>query len=192
MNYYLIAKFVHIVGALGMFVVLGIEWLSLRSLRQAASTTQIREWTRITSGFQRLGGISMVAILISGFYMMAVARIGAAWLIVAFGSLILMGVSAGIVTGRRMTALQRSLQETEAISPLTGRLLHQPLLWVVLQIRVAVTLGVVFLMTAKPDLAGSLLTMGLAAILGLISAQLSLRREQARKESSTKETMANV
>jgi hypothetical protein len=71
-------------------------------------------------------------------------------------------------------------------------LLQQPLLWTVLQVRVAVMLGVVFLMTAKPDLTGSLLTMGLAAVLGLVSARLSLRREQGTKESSTKKTMANV
>lgn len=192
MNYYLIAKFVHIVGALGMFVVLGIEWLSLRNLRQAGSTTQIREWMCITGGFQRLWGISMVSILISGFYMMAVARMHAAWLIVAFGSLILMAVVAGVLTGRRMKAIRQSLQETEALSPAAGRLLRQPLLWTVLQVRVAVMLGVVFLMTAKPDLTGSLLTMGLAAVLGLVSARLSLRREQVGKESSTKETMANV
>jgi hypothetical protein len=53
-------------------------------------------------------------------------------------------------------------------------------------------LGVVFLMTAKPDLTGSLLTMILAALLGLVSAWLSLRREQGKKKGNTKETMVNA
>jgi hypothetical protein len=182
MNYYLIAKFVHIVGALGMFVALGVEWLSLRNLRQAASITQVHEWARIARGVQRLGGVSMVAILISGFYMMAVARFDAAWLVVAFGSLILLGLLAGIVTGRRMAIIQRSIsKEIESISPLLYQLLHQPLLWIVIQLRVAVVLGIVFLMTVKPDLTGSLLTMSLATILGLVSALPTLRREQANE-----------
>ena len=33
MNYYSIALFLHVVGALGFFVVLGLEWTSLRQLR---------------------------------------------------------------------------------------------------------------------------------------------------------------
>jgi hypothetical protein len=46
--------------------------------------------------------------------------------------------------------------------------LDDPLLWASLRIRTAITLGIVFLMTVKPDLLGSLLTIGLAAVLGLV------------------------
>ena len=183
MNYYLIAKFIHIVGALGVFVVLGVEWLSLKNLRQASSITQLLEWTRITSSVQRLGGISMVSILISGFYMMAVARIHADWLIVAFVSLILLGLLAAVVTGRRMAAIQQSIsKETASISPSLYRQLHQPLLWIVMQLRVAIGLGIVFLMTAKPDLIGSLVTLSLAIVLGLASALPVLKRGRAKSE----------
>ena len=180
MNYYLIAKFVHIVGALGMFVVLGVEWLSLWNLRHALSGRQAHEWLRVTRGIQRLGGASMVAILVSGFYMMAVARMGASWLMVAFVSLILIGLFAGIATGRPMKKIQASLDTNpEEISLSLFRLLRQPLLWIVMQTRVGALLGVVFLMTAKPDLFGSLLTMGIAVMLGFASALLSLRSEEA-------------
>lgn len=180
MNYYLIAKFVHIVGALGMFVVLGVEWLSLWNLRHAASGRQAREWLRVTRNIQRLGGVSMLALLVSGFYMMAVARIGASWLIVSFASLILTGLFAGIATGRPMRNIQASLEANPGeISPSLSGLLRQPLLWIVMQIRVGALLGVVFLMTAKPDLLGSLLTMGIAVTLGFALALLSLRSQQA-------------
>ena len=188
MNYYVIAKFIHIVGALGVFVVLGVEWLSLKNLRQASSITQLREWTQITTGVQRLGGISMVAILISGFYMMAVARMHADWLIVAFVSLILLGLLAAVVTGRRMAAIRQSIsRETEPISPSLYRLLHQPLLWLVMQLRVAIGLGIVFLMTAKPDLIGSLVTLSLAIVLGLASALPVLKRGRATSEMNETE-----
>ncbi|HEX6033855.1 MAG TPA: DUF2269 family protein [Anaerolineales bacterium] len=180
MNYYLIAKFVHIVGALGMFVVLGVEWLSLWNLRHARSGRHVHEWLRVTRGIQRLGGASMVAILVSGFYMMAVARIGASWLIVSFWSLILTGLFAGIATKRPMRKIQASLEANPGeMSPSLSGLLRQPLLWIVMQTRVGALLGVVFLMTAKPDLFGSLLTMGIAVVLGFASALLSLRGEEA-------------
>ena len=182
MNYYLIAKFVHIAGALGIFVTLGVEWLSLWNLRRATSNTQVQEWMRTARGVQRLGGISMAAILISGFFMMAVAKIHAPWLIVAFASLIVLGLLAAGVTGRHMKAIRKSIDlNTELISSTLYQLLHQPRLWIVMQTRVAVALGVVYLMTAKPDLIGSLLVMGIAALLGLASALLSLRREGINK-----------
>jgi hypothetical protein len=184
MNYYLIAKFIHIVGALGFFVALAVEWLSLRNLRQAASIAEIHEWLRIARGVQRLGAPSMAAILISGFYMMAVARMHAAWLVVAFGSLIVLALLVVVVTRRRMAAIGRSVEATsDSASPSLRQLLRQPLLWAAMQIRVALALGIVFLMTLKPDLMGSLLTIGIAAMLGLVLALFTLRREQARGET---------
>jgi hypothetical protein len=51
-----------------------------------------------------------------------------------------------------------------------------------MQVRVAIALGIVFLMTVKPDLTGSLLAIGVAAGLGLIVALLVRGRGQAQAE----------
>lgn len=184
MNYYLIAKFVHIVGAFGIFVALGVDWLRLRNLRSAQSLAQVKEWMRGARGMQRLGGASMLAVLLSGFYMMAVAHIGAAWLIVAFGALLVLGPLAVATTGRRMAAIQRSIGETESLSPSLQQLLRQPILWIVMQIRAALALGIVFLMTVKPNLAGSLLTIAVAVALGLILALPMPHRPMIQKETT--------
>lgn len=185
MNYYLIAKFIHIVGALGLFIALGIEWLSLRNLRRATSPAEVRNWTRIVRGIQKLGAPSMAATVISGFYMMAVARMHVAWLVVAFAALIVLAVLAVTVTQRRVAVIWRSMEEAtnEAISAPLHQLLRQPLLWIVTQIRVTLALGIVFLMTLKPDLMGSLLTIGIAVSLGLVLARFTLGSEQAGDET---------
>lgn len=181
MNYYLIAKFMHIVGTLGFFVALAVEWLSLMNLRHATNLAKIHEWIRVTRGIGRLGGASMATILISGFYMMAVGRLEAAWAIVAFGTLIVLALLATVVTRRRMAAIGRSVETTtESIPASLHQLLRQPLLWIVIQIRVALALGIVFLMTLKPDLLSSLLASGIAAALGVVFALSTLRRDQAR------------
>jgi len=188
MNYYLIAKFIHIVGALGFFIALAVEWWSLRNLRHAKSLNEIQEWIRVARGVQRLGAPSMAATLLSGFYMMAVARLDAAWPVVSFGALIVLALLAVIVTQRRVARIWRSLEmatESSYVSLLP--LLRQPLLWIVTQIRVALALGIVFLMTLKPDLMRSLLTIGMAALLGLVLALATLRHEQARGETDQPE-----
>jgi hypothetical protein len=158
--------------------------MSLRNLRLATNTAQVYEWMRIARGIQRLGGGSMAAILVSGFYMMAVAHLDAAWLVVAFGALIMLGLLGAGVTGRRMAAIQRFIgTETETISPSLHQMLHQPLLWIVIQTRVALAFGIVFLMTVKPDLSGSLLAIGVATILGLASALPIRSREHVQEET---------
>jgi len=43
MNDYSIALFLHVVGALGFFVALGLEWTSLRQIRGAATSGQVRD-----------------------------------------------------------------------------------------------------------------------------------------------------
>jgi hypothetical protein len=177
MTFYSIALFLHIVGALGFFVALGLEWTSLRQLRRATTAEQVREWMRVSSGVGRVGMASMLTILVSGFYMMATVWGGVAWITVTLGTLVLLAVIVVALTGRRMAAIGRAMTaENGPVSPTLHHLLHHPLLWIAIQTRVTIALGIVFLMTVKPGLGEALLTIGVAIILGLASAWPIWRR----------------
>jgi hypothetical protein len=168
MNYYLIVKLIHILGALGFFIALGVEWLSLSQARNATSSEQVRERLQISHSAQRLGPLSMLTILISGIYMMATLWHGVPWLIIALGALILMVVVGIALTGPRMAAIGRALTtEHGPVSPSLRDLLNNSLLWLSIDLRVSIALGIVFLMTLKPELLGSLITIVVAIILGL-------------------------
>jgi hypothetical protein len=181
MNAYSIALFLHIVGALGFFVSLGLEWTSLRHLRGATTTDQVREWMRVPAEMGRVGSIAMLTLLVAGFYMMAVAWHGAAWILVTLGAIVLMMV-AMVPTRRRMAAIGKTVStERGAVSPTLSQLLHDTMLTISLQTRVAMALGIVFLMTTKPGWAGSLLTMVVAIVLGLVSALPISRRAQVQE-----------
>jgi len=164
MNDYAIALFVHIVGALGLFVALGLEWTSMLLLRRATTTEQARERMGLASSVRRVSGASLATLLISGLYLTATAWGGVAWIGVALGAMVLMAVLGAALSGPRLAAIGRAV-ETGPLAPLPD-----PLLWVSIQIRLAVALGIVFLMTFKPNLTGSLLAIALAAVLGLIAA----------------------
>jgi hypothetical protein len=182
MNYYSIALFLHIVGALGFFTALGLEWMGLRQIRNATSSDQIREWIGISNTTRRIGMGSMLTILAAGIYMMAADWGLVAWIIVALGAMILLAVLGITITGPRIAALGRTLTLEKGPLPHTLRnLANDPFLWISMQIRVAISLGIVFLMTVKPGLAGSLLVIGIATILGIASALPMPHRERAQE-----------
>lgn len=186
MSYYSIALFLHITGALGFFVALGVELITLRQMVRCTAAEQAREWLRAAVGVRRLGFASMMILLASGFYMMAIAQVGGAWIIVAFWSLVVLAILAAALSFRRMAAIGRALAaEVGPLSPSLRQDLYHPVLWMAIKLRVAIALGIVFLMTVKPDLGGSLLAIGIAAVVGIAFAAPMLSRKAAQREPAT-------
>jgi hypothetical protein len=185
MTDYSIALFLHIVGALGFFVALGLEWISLLYLERATTSEQAQEWLGVLGLLRRLGPASMGMILLAGFYMMATVWGGVAWIGIALAAMILLAVLGAALTGRRMAAVGRAVTaESGALSDAFRQRLHDPLLWTSIQTRIAIAFGIVFLMTVKPELGGSLLTIGLAILLGLVSAWPRWSRSQAKEPAA--------
>ena len=106
---YLIAKYLHILGALGLFVAIGLEWASLLYLRRAATFDQAREWLKIFASLRRLYPVSWLAILIPGFYMTATVWGGVAWINIALAGVVLIAVLGAALTGRQMAYIGQSV-----------------------------------------------------------------------------------
>jgi hypothetical protein len=125
MSLYAIALFVHVVGALLVFVLLTVEGVGLRSGMAAARVSRI------------LGPISALAILIPGFYMAAQS-----------------GWHAWTAVGLASYAVIAGLGAYTGISVARGRMSSRAATtsWL---IRMGIALAVVFDMTVKPDLVGS-------------------------------------
>lgn len=184
MNVYAITLFLHIVGALGFFMALGLEWTGLWQLQSAATLEQVRPWMGILKSATRVGFISMLITVITGIYMMVTVWRSAAWLTVTIGALVLVIALSLVLTSPRMAAMGRALStEKSSLSHTFYSLANHPLLWISLQTRVAITLGIVLLKTVKPSLDISLLIIGIAGILGLVSALPMPRRQRMREGS---------
>jgi hypothetical protein len=182
MNVYSVALFLHIVGALGLFVALGLEWTGLRQMRSATTSDQIRAWMRLLGSTRGVGMAAMLTILVSGLYMMVTAWGATAWIAMSLGALVLGVVLTLALTGPRMAAIGRALaSEKGPVSHSLHTLVNHPDLWISIQTRVAAALGIVFLKVVKPDLGGSLLVMGVVIVLGLVSALPMPRRERVQE-----------
>jgi hypothetical protein len=165
---YSIALFLHIVGALGLFVAIGLEWASLSNLRRVETGSLAREWFKLFASLRRLYPFSWTLILIPGFYMAATVWRGVAWISIALASVVLLVVLGAALGGRLLAPVGRALSaESGPLSTDLRQQIDKPLLWASLRTRTAIALGIVFLMTAKPDLIGSSITMVVAVLLGL-------------------------
>jgi hypothetical protein len=187
MSNYSIALFLHIVGALGFFVVQGLEWIGLSQVRRAILPEEVRTILGLVKRTDRLGGISILMTIITGVYMLLTVWGWVAWILVVLGALVLEIVLFVVLTRPRMATIEHALTtEKGFVSQTFHKLVNHPILWMSIQTRTAILLGIVFLKIAKPDLGGSLLTIGIAIVLGFASAFPILRHEQVQAGSAAR------
>jgi hypothetical protein len=157
MTIYSIALFLHVVGALLLFVTLAVEGVALRQLRRAATTEAAQGAAALLRLNRIVGPLSALAVLVPGLYMTATSWGLVAWIVVALVSWVLIAV-LGAVNGIRILALERSQALLTVI--------RNPMFLISWMTRVAIALGIVFLMTVKPGAVASALTIALAAAAG--------------------------
>lgn len=107
----------------------------------------------------------------------------AAWIIVTLGAMLLMIVLINILTRPRTMAIGRAMTtEKGPLSTTLRSLTTDPLLLISNQIRFAIALGIIFLMTVKPGLGGSLLTIGTAIVLGFAFSLPAIQQKRVQEK----------
>ena len=175
MTFYSLVLFVHVTAVLALFAALTLEALSLFHLRRASTLTEVRLWIDPVPKLPLAAVASLLVVFFSGIYLtIRMSAFGEAWPKVTIAALLFMAPVAAI-TGRRMRAIRRTSATAMAInSELQGRL-QDPVLKVSLGTRIAVILGIVLLMGAKPELWESVGIVGASLVLGLVSSLLASR-----------------
>jgi hypothetical protein len=155
---------------LAMFACLSLEVLSLSRLRRASTLSEVQLWLEPAPRLSRIALGSLLVILLSGVFLtIKMSGFGLAWLKVTVAAFLLMA-PLGAASGRRIRNLQRLSGKGKMTQSEILDLLRHPFLKVSLAMRIAVFLGIVLLMTAKPGLPESLAIAGGSVVLGLASA----------------------
>jgi hypothetical protein len=181
---YQTALFLHILGALGFFIAVGVFYAAVLGVRRAQSAGSIKLWTGAAAGVSRiLFPISFLVIVIAGIYMVVkVWGEKAPWAGVALIAFIILGVAATFIQGRRMATLGQSAVGESDSAPVTGALwtqAHDPVTWVSVNASAAFAIGIVYLMTLKPDALGSVIALLIALVVGLVFGFLTQGRPAA-------------
>jgi hypothetical protein len=167
MTIYNLILFLHILAAFGVVVSFGLEWLSLDGLQRSCSTEQTRGAMREFGLLPRISAPSYVVVLLSGIYLWESSWIGAGWTVIALFSLAAIAVIGAATTGPRMANLGKTMAEKSVEAFDAARVLHLPFLWMSLQLRSWMTIGIIILMTMKPGAGASLVVVIAAVLVGL-------------------------
>lgn len=168
MSLYAILLYVHVIGAIGYSAGALISLLGLSSLRRARSVEEARSLLGLLELTGMISGISLLFTIIPGLYMTATAWGWLGWNGVALGSLVLL-LAMGQLMGRRRHAIARLTKEMpDGLLPKSlEQQIYDPWMGMGVYMLVTLLLGIVFLMTVKPALYGSLLAIGVSVALGL-------------------------
>lgn len=186
MSVYTVVLFVHILGALALFMALALEGVTLRRLRRATTFEDIRLWLGASRAAMPLGMFGMLAILLAGGYL--AGRMHAwnqGWTGVALGDLVLIGALGGAISGRRMRLVRREAASGSGGAP--AELLNRTrdfALVLSFHLRGAPAIGAVFLMATKPDMVNSLIVLVVAAAAGILGAAIFRNRVQPARAAA--------
>ncbi|HSD63993.1 MAG TPA: hypothetical protein VLB50_09345 [Ignavibacteriaceae bacterium] len=179
MNLYAIALFLHIGGAIGLYVGLGMEGLILRHLGYAETNSQALLWGNSMKIMRIVFGVSSLLLLIPGVYLAEVVWGWTPWVIT--GLVLLVVLSAyGSVSGKKIAANVFSLSKNnEPIPAETKNNLRDPKHLRFYKMRLPIAAGIIFIMTIKPDLLVSIVSIIVSLIIGIM---LSLPAGEKVKE----------
>ena len=172
MTLYSVVLFIHVVSAIGLFIALAAEGAIVFRIRSAQSLEETRFFIR---AFQRLRMVaipSFLGVLVGGVYLASKWGRGFFWIPLALGATLLIMLIGGFVTGIRIARLKKVLSGTENDVPIEAlsAMTKDTALLLSYGLRVGLGLGIVFLMTAKPDLPGSLGALAAGCSAGLLGA----------------------
>lgn len=168
--WYGIVLFVHISGAIGLFIANSLVALATLRLRQGQTIGQIREWIQLAANAERgIIWISLVIVLSAYYLVVQGWSFTTPWVLTALMAFLVLGFSKNALNGRRLKDIQRAVAIAPD-GPLPSQLRDQvrhPRLWLSVSVSMFVRTGLVYLMAVKPGLAGSLIVLGVALTLGV-------------------------
>ncbi len=172
MSNYTLALFFHFVGLVALFVGYGLEWIVSSLLRRATTTEQVRAWLRVYQTSLPISGPGLLLLILSGGYLAELSGgMKQGWLLVSTLAIVLaLGIGFLLILPH-VRALRAALPEGNGALPVNATdLLHAPALPTLIRVRVLLALGIVYLMTVKPEgFASALIALGVAIVLGVVA-----------------------
>ncbi|AQQ54843.1 hypothetical protein [Planococcus lenghuensis] len=179
---YEIVLFSHILGTVLMFTAVGITLTAMAAMLKAEKTETLRIWSAMAVKMDGLLPLSTLLILLPGLYLV-ITTWGwqMAWINISLALLVGMSVAGPVINLKRLKRILETAEKSDELSPgpeLTMQVRDRTL-WSSVLTMTMMTVAILFLMTVKVGLVGSLTAIVLALLVGLTAAQLLLHQKAA-------------
>ena len=165
-----VVLFLHLAGAMALFIGYGIEWTASALFRAASSAEQMRCMAAGIQSFSAVAGAGLGVLLLSGGYLASLSgAMKQGWI-----SATLIGIFLALALGfalilPRMKRIRAALPAgSEPFSSTLRSAITDPILLTAIRTRFMLATGIVYLMAAKPPFATSLVVLGAAIVLGVL------------------------
>ena len=191
---YPLLLFFHIAAAVGLFMALGIELVSVMRVRRVHRSEQLRAILDLAASTRLLTPLSAFLVLAAGFSLCWLRwSFSIPWIDVSLGVFFLTAFTGVTITGRRLARMHRWAHEHPdgPLAPPFTRHIDDPVLITTLCTTMALLLSVLFLMTTKPLLPGSLAAVFVGMLVGAGASMPLWRIHQASMHTEADEKPGN-
>lgn len=166
MTLYAFVLFIHLVGALALFLAFGVEWAAISFLGTASAPAEAQQWLRLGRIAPLINGPALGVVILSGGYLASFSgAMKQGWIpasLLGIALVMLLGIAINVPKFR---AIRLAIPDGgEKLSSA----LHNKLLPVSVRLRTFLALGIVLMMITKLPFAKSMLVLLAGLIAGLL------------------------
>jgi hypothetical protein len=179
MTEYEIAVFLHIIGLAAMFGGIGVTVAVLHFANHAKDVASVRTLMAAGRPASIVLPVSSLLVLASGVYMTEdVWGWDTPWIYVSLIAFLVMFAAGPLVNAPRMRAIGMEAGQSEdgAVPDTLRAKIGDPVLTTAEHTMTLATVGIIYLMTTKPDLTESLIVLGVSIMAGLALTSPAWRR----------------
>ena len=187
---YNVILFIHVLGTVIMFAAVGITLSSMIAMLYSKKIEDLKIWSSLAVKTDELLPLSVILILLPGLYLVfSTWGWKEAWINCSLTTLIVLCFMGPFINLRRLkrilSAVNAVIEDIPSLEVL--KIVRDRVLWNSISIMTMLAIAILFLMTVKPTLWGSLTVIVIAIPAGFITAHILLKGN-ASPLSSTDET----
>lgn len=170
--------FLHILGVLFMFAAVGVTLTGMFGMLHSKDNKTLKIWAALSVKMDEFIPFSVILILLPGLYLVfSTWGWDIAWVNISLGALLLMSLAGPIINLRRFKSILLTVNAESGETPSPNLLskVRDQFLWNSISIMTMEVLGIIYLMTIKPPLIESLITIVICFVLGIVCSKLVLR-----------------
>lgn len=161
MTTYSFLNFLHVVSSIGIVMAIAFERLMLLKLLNSKTTAQFQTWRDLHTLPFKIGAPSVAVSLLTGIYLAVTMWPQTPWIWPSIIALLIFAVASGTLTSKSHKTLV-SASSAREVGTAWGQL------WLSLQLRIGLLVGIIFLMVAKPPVSESITALVLWALIFMV------------------------